>query len=102
MTLHKISRLAVLVFAALVATVTVAVAFGSSIVLTTPNEAFLTYDLAPGTDSVAVSPIAHRAVLVMGQQNAVGFRGGGQVTMLHVPGSFLGGGGFAGPNRVGP
>jgi len=88
MTLYKISRLAVLVFAALVATVTVAVAFSSSLAFGTPNEAFLIYDLAPGTDSVAVTPIAHRGVLVMGQQNAPGTNSVGQVTMQNT-GTFL-------------
>ena len=75
MTLHKISRLAILLVAAVVATATVTVAVESSRAVLTAN--------------AAVFPAANQPVLVIGTQNNVGFRGVGQVTLLRVPGSFL-------------
>ena len=90
MTLHKISRLAVLLLAALVATVTCMVPLASGQTITAPNSEFFAYVLTPGANSAPISvPVAHRAILVMGQQNALNFRGVGQVTLLWVPGSFL-------------
>jgi hypothetical protein len=90
MTLHKISRLAVLLLAALVVTVTCMVPLASGQTITAPNSEFFAYVLTPGANSAPISiPVAHRAILVMGQQNAFGFRGVGQVTLLWVPGSFL-------------
>jgi hypothetical protein len=86
---NKISALVPLVLAALVSTLTLGVAVQTTQVISTPNAAFVSYNLAAGANSGAITPVANQAVLVMGVQNTVGFRGVGQVTMLHVPGSFL-------------
>ena len=64
-----------------------------------PGKAVFAYNLAPGANSVPVSvPAAHRAIPVMGQQNALGFRGVRQVTLLWLPGSFLEWVGLESPN----
>jgi hypothetical protein len=90
MKLHKISRLAILLPAALVATVTGMVPLASGQVITTPKEENIVYTLAPGANSAPITiPVPHQAVQVMGNQMAVGFRGVGQVTVLWVPGQFL-------------
>jgi hypothetical protein len=89
MTLHKISRLAILLVAAVVATATVTVAVESSRAVLTANAAVFPYFLSPGANSAPIVPVASQPVLVMGVQNAVGVRGVGQVTLLRVPGSFL-------------
>jgi hypothetical protein len=86
---YKISNLVPLILATLVSTLAVGVAVQTTQVITTPNAAFVSYNLAPGTISGPITPVASQGVLVMGVQNTVGFRGVGQVTLLRVPGSFL-------------
>jgi hypothetical protein len=57
--------------------------------ITTPNAAKVTYNLAAGASSTAVNPAENTPVLVMGVQNNLGYRGVGQVSMLHIASSFL-------------
>jgi hypothetical protein len=54
-----------------------------------PNETTVGYSLAAGGVSAPIFPPANIPVHVMGVQTAVGFRGVGQVTLLHVPSSFI-------------
>jgi hypothetical protein len=54
-----------------------------------PNELTVGYSLAPGGVSAPITPPANIPVHVMGVQTAVGFRGVGEVTLLHVPLSFI-------------
>ena len=82
-------RFGSLILAAVVATLTLSVVVHATQVITTPNAAFFTYSLAPGANSAPVTPVANQSVLVMGTQTASGFRGVGQVALLHVPSSFL-------------
>lgn len=87
---HKISRLAILLPAALVATVTGMVPLASGQVVTTPKEENIVYVLAPGANSAPIAiPVAHQDVQVMGNQMIAGTRGVGQVTLVWVPGQFL-------------
>jgi hypothetical protein len=90
MKLHKISRLAILLPAALVATVTGMVPLASGQVVTTPKEEVIVYSLAAGANSAPIAiPAAHWNIQVMGNQMQSGFRGVGQVTLVWVPGQFL-------------
>jgi len=53
------------------------------------NKIVLNYSLAPGANSATITPVANRPVLVMGVCTSLGVRGVGQVTLLHIPSSFL-------------
>ena len=82
-------RFGSLVLAALVAILTVSVLAHATQTISTPNAAFVSYNLAAGVNSVAITPVANQSVLVMGTQTALGFRGTGHVSLLRVPSSFL-------------
>ena len=56
---------------------------------TVPNKSVLHYSLAPGANSAAIRPVANVPVLVMGVCTSLGVRGVGQVSLLHITGSFL-------------
>ena len=86
---NKIHRFGSLILAVLVATLTVSVVVHATQVITTPNAAFISYSLAAGAKSSAITPVSNQSVLVMGTQTALGFRGTGHVTLLRIPGSFL-------------
>jgi hypothetical protein len=100
MKLYTTSNLAPLILAALVATLTVAVAVQTTQVITTPNATFISYNLAAGANSGAITPAENQAVLVMGVQTTFGYRGVGNVTMLHVPSSFLEWVGLESPSKA--
>lgn len=85
----RMYRPAALFLAAFVATTTVAVLVNATQTITTPNASSIGYSLAPGANSAPITPPANVSVLVMGVQTALGYRGTGHVTLLHVPGSFL-------------
>ena len=53
------------------------------------NNIVLNYNLAPGANSAAITPVANVPVLVMGVCTSFGVRGVGQVSLLHIPGSFI-------------
>lgn len=57
--------------------------------LTVPNAAFYTYDLAAGANSAEITPAPNQAVLMMGTQTGIGYRGVAQATILHAPSSFI-------------
>src|SRR5262249_17415706 len=85
----KLSRPFALLSATLIATLTLATVARATQTLTTPNAAFVSYNLAAGANSAAIFPAANQAVLVMGTCTTLNFRGVGQVTLLRIPGSFL-------------
>lgn len=85
----RFSRLSTLLLAAVVAMVALSISMHATQTITTPNAAKVTYNLAAGASSTAVNPVESVPVLVMGVQNNLGYRGVGQVSMLHVPSSFL-------------
>lgn len=89
MTSKGFSRAGTLMLTGLVAVLTLAVGVHAAQTITTPNAAEVKYDLTAGENSAAVTPVASTPVLVMGVQNSLGYRGVGQVAMLHVPSSFL-------------
>ena len=57
--------------------------------LAVPNKIVLNYSLAPGANSATIRPVANVPVLVMGVCASLGVRGVGQVSLLHIPSSFL-------------
>jgi hypothetical protein len=57
--------------------------------ITTPNAAFISYNLAAGENSAPITPASNRSVLVMGCCTTLNFRGVGQVSLLHIPSSFI-------------
>jgi hypothetical protein len=85
----KIRRYATLSLAFAVATLTVAIVGKAAQTVTVPNAANITYNLAAGAYSGAITPAANQAVLMIGSQTAVGYRGVASATILHVPSSFI-------------
>jgi hypothetical protein len=89
MTNKRLSRVGTLLLTGLVAVLTLTVALHAAQTISMPNAAGIKYSLAPGTTSAAFTPAENTPVLVMGVQNSLGYRGVGQVALLHVPSSFL-------------
>jgi hypothetical protein len=85
----KLSRPFALLSATLVATLTLATVARATQVISTPNAAFVSYNLAAGANSAAIFPVANQAVHVMGTCTTLNFRGVGQVTLLRIPAGFL-------------
>lgn len=89
MNVSRFSRLYTLLLTGFVAVIALSVGVHATQTVTTPNAAKVTYNLAAGASSSAVNPAESTPVLVMGVQNNLGYRGVGQVSMLHIAGSFL-------------
>jgi hypothetical protein len=89
MSKNTFSRVRTLLLAVVVVVLTSTIALHAAQTITTPNEATLTYSVAAGANSAAVTPASNTPVLVQGVQTALGFRGVGFVSMLHIPSSFL-------------
>jgi hypothetical protein len=83
MRIQKFSRPGVILLATVVAIITSMVAANATQTITTPNAAFISYSLAGGASSAAITPATNRSVLVMGCCTTV--RGVGQVSLLHIP-----------------
>jgi hypothetical protein len=66
-----------------VAIITSMVVANATQTITTPNAAFISYNLAVGANSAPITPVTNRSVLVMGCCTTV--RGVGQVSLLHFP-----------------
>jgi hypothetical protein len=85
MRIQKISRPGVILLATVVAIITSMVAANATQSLTTPNAAFVSYNLAPSAKSAPITPATNRSVLVMGCCTTSPYQGGGQVSLLHFP-----------------
>ena len=86
----KSSRWGAMLLATVVAIITCLAVANATQTITTPNAAFISYNLAGGANSAAITPAASRAVLVMGCCTT-GEQGVGQVSLLHIPsGQFTG------------
>ena len=86
---EKFGRALAFLLAVLIAGLTGSVVVQATQTITTPNAAFVSYNLAANANSAAITPAANQSVLVMGVCNTLNFRGVGHVTMLRAPGSFL-------------
>jgi len=72
--------------ATLVAIITSVIVANATQTITTPNAAFVSYNLAAGANSAAITPATNRWVLVGGCTTGVSFvQGVGQVSLLHIP-----------------
>jgi hypothetical protein len=78
-----------MVLAAVVAIITSAVVANATQTITTPNAMKITYNLAPGANSAAITPAANTSVLVMGCCTTTGLLAVGHVSLLHTPGTLM-------------
>ena len=85
MRIQKFSRPGVILMATVVAIITSMVVANATQTITTPNAAFVSYSLAAGASSAAITPVTNRSVLVTGCCTTIGFIGVGQVSLLHIP-----------------
>ena len=83
--IQKSSRWLAILLAAVVAILTSAVVANATQTITTPNAAFISYNLAAGANSAAITPATNRSVSVMGCCTTLGDRSIGQVSLLHIP-----------------
>src|SRR6266480_3793261 len=83
MRIQKFSRPGVLLMTTVVAIITSVVVANATQTITTPNAAFISYSLAPSTNSAPITPATNRSVLVMGCCTTT--NGVGQVSLLHLP-----------------
>jgi hypothetical protein len=86
MRIQKFSRPGVILLATVVAIITSIVVANATQTFATPNAAFISYSLAAGTSSAAITPATDKPVLVMGCCTTSGDVGAGQVTLVHIPG----------------
>ena len=75
-------RVAGLVLAAVVVSLTLAVMVHATQVITTPNAASFTYSLAASASSAAITPPADTPVLVVGDQTTAGNVGSSLLTLV--------------------
>ncbi len=76
--------------ATVVAIITSIVVANATQTITTPNAAFISYNLAAGANSAPITPAGNRSVLVMGCcSDQSGDEGVGQVSLLRIPSAFL-------------
>ena len=83
MRIQKFSRPGVILLATSVAIISSMVVANATQSLTTPNAAFISYSLATGASSAAITPATNRSVLIMGCSTSES--GVGQVSLLHRP-----------------
>src|SRR5262245_17777307 len=81
----KSSRWAAMLLATVVTIITSAVVANATQTITTPNAAFISYNLTVGASSAAITPVTNKSVLVMGCCTVSGAQGVGQVSLLHLP-----------------
>ena len=86
MRIQKSSRPLVILLATVVAIITCVVVANAAQTFTTPNSAFVSYSLAAGANSAAITPVTNRSVLVMGCCTTATDPGVGQVSLLQVSG----------------
>jgi hypothetical protein len=85
MRIQKFSRPAVILLATVVAIITSMVVANATQTITTPNAAFISYNLATGANSVPITPATNRSVLVMGCCTTSGPQEVAQVSLQHLP-----------------
>ena len=89
MRMQKFSRPGGILLAAVVAIITSIVVANATQTITTPNAVFVSYSLAANTNSAPITPATNKSVLVMGCCTSTGDRGVGQVSLLHIPSTFM-------------
>jgi len=89
MRIQKFSRPGVILLATVVVIITSMVVANATQTITTPNAVKITFNLAPNTDSAAITPASNTSVLAMGCCTTVGYQGVGQASLLHIPNTFI-------------
>ena len=89
MRIQKFSRPGVILMATVIAIITSLVAANATQTITTPNAAFVSYSLAAGANSAAITPVTNKPVLVMYCCTTSGIQGAGQVSLLHIPSTVI-------------
>jgi hypothetical protein len=90
---EKSSRWAAMLVATVVAIITSMVVANATQTITTPNAAFISYNLAPGADSAVITPASNKSVQVMGCCTnffPLSDQSVGQVTLLRIPSGGIG------------
>ena len=73
-----------MLLASVVAILTCVAVANATQTITTPNAAFISYNLAPGANSAPITPAASKPVLVMGCCTTSGDLKLAQVSVLHI------------------
>jgi hypothetical protein len=89
MRIQKSSRPLVIFLATVVAIITSTVVANATQTITTPNAASISYNLAAGANSAAITPVTNKPVLVMCCCTTGSFQGVGQVRLLHIPSTWI-------------
>ena len=87
MRIQKFSRPGVILMATVVAIITSMVVANATQTITKQNAAFISYSLATGANSAPITPATNKSVLVMGCCTTSA--GVGQVSLLHIPSTFM-------------
>jgi hypothetical protein len=74
-----------MLLATVVAILTCVTVANATQTITTPNAVNISYSLAPGVSSAAITPVTNKSVLIMGCSTSES--GVGQVSFLHRPGA---------------
>jgi hypothetical protein len=85
MRIQKFSRPLVILLATAVVIITSMVVANATQTITTPNAVFISYSIASGANSAAITPVTSKSVQVMGCCTTGGDQGIGQVSLLHIP-----------------
>src|SRR5262249_39813794 len=84
---EKSSRWVAILLATVVAIITCLAVANATQTITTPNAVKITYNLAAGASSAAITPVTNTSVLVMGGLTTPSSDlGVGHVSLLHIPG----------------
>jgi hypothetical protein len=84
MRIEKFSRPGVILMATVVVIITSMVAANATQSITTPNAASISYNLAAGASSTAITPAINKPVLIMGCCTSANDGGAGQVSLAHT------------------
>jgi hypothetical protein len=74
-----------MLLATAVAIITCVTVANATQTITTPNAVKITYNLATGANSAAITPATSTSVLVMGCCTTAAVQGAGQVVLQHIP-----------------
>ena len=89
MRIQKFSRPGVILVATVVAIITSMVAANATQTITTPNAAFISYNLVPLANSAPITPANNKSVLVMGCCTTTAWQAVGHVSLLHTPSTLI-------------
>ena len=99
---EKSSRWAAMLLATVVGVITCLAMANATQTITTPNAAFISYNLTAGANSAAITPVSSRSVLVMGCDTDGGDQGVGQVSLMLLPSGGIQWAGYESFNSLAP